>query len=543
MKSLHKESKLYILLIAFITVLVAVFMYKTSEFNKDRIKEVIVSNAVLQFENMVNTRKWNAQYGGVYVKDNGTIKPNPYLKDNHFMNGTQRYIKINPAWMTRQLSEIENINNFSFRIISDNPLNKHNIGNKFELEGLEYLNKNRDKAHYYNINYDKKKFEFVGALIVEESCMACHAHQGYKIGDIRGGISIYKDIYKEIGQLENITFRRMVVIIIVILTGIIISILVRRIFSINRDLEEKVKIRTKELEQKSKYLERIKDSNKDILVVTNGRKLIDGNLAFMKFFNVQNIEEFLENNDCICDKFEVVDSEEYISHREVDSTTWANYVVQNRDISYKVKIINNSIEHVFLLSAEYLIDSNDSKILVVFSEITELEESHNRLEHIANIDELTKIMNRQKFNRVIEEEILFAKEGDKSLSIIFFDIDHFKDVNDRYGHDEGDRILVELTTVVKEHIRDSDFFARWGGEEFVIIIKANVENARHLAEKLRKMIQVHSFGLDRDVTCSFGVTEYDSSDSSDTLLKRADKALYTSKESGRNRVTCFCMGD
>jgi polar amino acid transport system substrate-binding protein len=167
--------------------------------------------------------------------------------------------------------------------------------------------------------------------------------------------------------------------------------------------------------------------------------------------------------------------------------------------------------------------------------------AHKRSEHIledmATTDPLTKIANRNKLNLVMDNAIQTALRYNLPLSIIFFDIDNFKDINDKLGHETGDDILVELTTLVNKQIRLSDLFARWGGEEFIIVLPETDHNqALILAEKLRKTIDEHTFGVSIKSTCSFGVTQLHEDDDEHTLLKRADVALYSAKERGKNRV-------
>jgi len=138
----------------------------------------------------------------------------------------------------------------------------------------------------------------------------------------------------------------------------------------------------------------------------------------------------------------------------------------------------------------------------------------------------------------LNEEILKAKRYNTPLSIIYFDIDHFKQINDTYGHKKGDFILKEVSKIILQNIRKTDIFGRWGGEEFIIILPfTNLENALILAEKLRKKIEEHDFdGI--NITISFGVTELKIDDNADTLINRADEALYKAKNKGRNRV-CY----
>jgi polar amino acid transport system substrate-binding protein len=160
-----------------------------------------------------------------------------------------------------------------------------------------------------------------------------------------------------------------------------------------------------------------------------------------------------------------------------------------------------------------------------------------QLLELSEKDGLTKIYNRRKIDEILEEEIKVAKRYNEDLSLIFFDIDHFKKINDTYGHKVGDEVLIELTQLIKKNIRESDFFGRWGGEEFMIVFPhTDLNSAVLLAEKLRKIIEYSKIGGVR-VTCSFGVTEIVKYDTIETCSSRVDKLLYISKESGRNRVT------
>lgn len=159
------------------------------------------------------------------------------------------------------------------------------------------------------------------------------------------------------------------------------------------------------------------------------------------------------------------------------------------------------------------------------------------VEHLSATDSLTQIYNRLKFNDLFKLELQRVERYKTSLSLIIFDIDHFKEVNDAYGHLAGDTVLVELAMIVKENLRGTDIFARWGGEEFVILAtETGIEGARKLSEKVRTEIERFRFTTVGRVTCSFGVAEYTEGDNIDTLSKRADDALYDAKRSGRNRV-------
>ena len=155
----------------------------------------------------------------------------------------------------------------------------------------------------------------------------------------------------------------------------------------------------------------------------------------------------------------------------------------------------------------------------------------------AKTDPLTGISNRLKFNEVLSTEIHRARRFRTPLSLIMFDVDHFKMINDTFGHHAGDQVLRELTSLVADHVRSHDLFARLGGEEFMITVtNTTADNALRFAEKLRLTIEKRRFpGVGR-VTCSFGVAQLGSDENDDRFTQRADDALYRAKEQGRNRV-------
>lgn len=167
----------------------------------------------------------------------------------------------------------------------------------------------------------------------------------------------------------------------------------------------------------------------------------------------------------------------------------------------------------------------------------DLKRLNKALEKQATVDNLTGLNNKKVFNTQLQREIDRSQRYGTSLSLIFFDIDKFKQVNDVFGHLCGDNVLIELAGLIRTHIRESDFFARWGGEEFVILAPENSKDESVVfAEKLRQIIETYSFSIDCQLTCSFGVTDYFSGETGSYFINRADKALYAAKNTGRNRV-------
>ena len=171
------------------------------------------------------------------------------------------------------------------------------------------------------------------------------------------------------------------------------------------------------------------------------------------------------------------------------------------------------------------------------NEVIQRKKAEEKLTLLATTDELTGIYNRRAFNNFAEHYIGRSKRYNEPMSLILLDIDHFKHVNDTYGHDMGDKILVSLVMIMKECIRQEDFPCRWGGEEFTILLpKTDSISALNLAERLRKSIEEHDFNIADIITVSIGLTHYKLEDSIDSMIKRADEALYEAKDSGRNTV-------
>lgn len=170
----------------------------------------------------------------------------------------------------------------------------------------------------------------------------------------------------------------------------------------------------------------------------------------------------------------------------------------------------------------------------------ELNISLRQLSLQASTDHLTKIINRMKFNILLEQKIKEDKRTKVPMSIVFFDIDYFKQVNDTYGHTIGDEVLVTFSKIISENIREEDIFSRWGGEEFIAIFdNCDTQNVLLRAERLREIIANTLFSMNQHITCSIGVTEFIETDDSDTIILRVDRALYQAKENGRNRVVCL----
>ncbi len=176
-------------------------------------------------------------------------------------------------------------------------------------------------------------------------------------------------------------------------------------------------------------------------------------------------------------------------------------------------------------------------VVIVSIDITKMKEMEDELKLLSQTDPLTQVFNRVKFNDSLNREMNRSKRYQTDLSLIMIDIDYFKEINDTYGHDMGDDVLKMLAVLLKESTREPDICARWGGEEFMLLLPhTNLENASKLAERIRARIEKKLFKTGRTVTGSFGVTQFVDTDNDETFTKRVDRALYMAKEKGRNRV-------
>lgn len=184
------------------------------------------------------------------------------------------------------------------------------------------------------------------------------------------------------------------------------------------------------------------------------------------------------------------------------------------------------------------------QVLFVCTDITEIEAESRKNELLAMMDPLTNSFNRLKFDEILESEIKRSERYDHPFSIILLDIDSFKSVNDHFGHQEGDEVLMTMSTIIQQRIRECDIFARWGGEEFIILTPdTNLAGAKELAESIRILIEGFHFKKAGKVTCSFGISEFLNGKTKRELILEADQALYQSKKKGRNCVTAAGVND
>lgn len=300
------------------------------------------------------------------------------------------------------------------------------------------------------------------------------------------------------------------------------------------DLTERKKIE-EELKENNEILSTIMESAKDAIVMIDD----NGNVTF---WNTTAERIFGYSKDETIGKelhmFMVQDPQLHEAHKEE---------FKNFRLTGKGSIVGKTIEMKAHHKDAHEIDvelslsavkiKNSWHSIGIIRDITDRKRFEEVLYYQSITDPLTNIYNRRFFIQMLKQEIERVKRNKKPFSLIMFDLDHFKKVNDHFGHAAGDMVLKSVADIARKRVRMADYFARWGGEEFIILLPdASLNNAIDLAEDLRKRISETELDKIGKITASFGVTEYRNTDTADTVLLRVDRALYKAKGSGRNCV-------
>lgn len=276
----------------------------------------------------------------------------------------------------------------------------------------------------------------------------------------------------------------------------------------------------------------------EIIYVVDRNKIIQANRQFFSYFDeLDSLDNFHDEYNCVADLF--VRERGFLSPY-VNGQYWYDYVREHPEKQHYAKISFKGNIRVFNVKATAIQNPFDKVELVsiLMTNITEEIHYKEQLEHLIMHDELTGIFNRHYFNENLSAEIKRAERYHKSLAMISFDIDFFKKINDDFGHDVGDKVLISVSQTVLKSLRETDRFCRLGGEEFCIIMpETNLEQASMIAERLRMAVsEIPESVVPRKITISLGVSEFNQWDSDKSFYKRADMAMYQAKQQGRNAV-------
>ncbi|AIS52307.1 response regulator receiver modulated diguanylate cyclase with PAS/PAC sensor [Thermoanaerobacter kivui] len=300
------------------------------------------------------------------------------------------------------------------------------------------------------------------------------------------------------------------------------------------DITERRKME-KELQERNEILNAIMESAGDTIIIIDDK----GNVTFWNPAAERILgysrEEMIGKD---LHAFVIQDKRLYEAYREAFKkfclSGKGNFI--GKTIEMKTRHKNgHEIDVELSLSAVRIKDSWHA--IGIIRDVSERKKFEELLYRQSITDPLTNIYNRRFFMQMLEREIERTKRNRKPFSLIMFDLDHFKKVNDHFGHAAGDMVLKKVADTVKGRIRKTDCFVRWGGEEFIILLpETSLSDAVDLAEEIRKHISMMSLPEVGHVTASFGVTEYRDTDTIDTVLLRVDNMLYEAKGAGRNCV-------
>lgn len=282
-------------------------------------------------------------------------------------------------------------------------------------------------------------------------------------------------------------------------------------------------------------LQKFIDTQNSIVILTDGKTLQFANKTFLEFFGYRDLEHFKKHYECICNRF--VEQENFF-HLGIVKEGEAQWIESLLNLSGRQRVVSmlnySATPHAFSVSINQY---EDVYYVVTFTDISDTMVEKLELTKEATIDSLTGLYNRVYFTKYINKILEDHKRNKMISGVIFFDIDHFKKVNDTYGHDAGDYVLSTIASLVKKYTRDTDKIIRWGGEEFIILCEIdNSKSLKEIAEHLRSVIESYKFTNMHSITCSFGCSIHDIEYDILHTIKEADEKLYIAKNSGRNKV-------
>ena len=310
-------------------------------------------------------------------------------------------------------------------------------------------------------------------------------------------------------------------------------ILKQKLEELNISLESRV-------DNEIQKIKAILDAQDNIIFVCDKTNIVNVNKKFNDFFNINTNEELKLSIDDIFNYFQTEFN--FISKDTLLSKdSWAEYIRSLNEVDRVVKMkMAEDDFRVFVINIDDY-EGNENYYVVSLTDITEIKEKSNLLEYKASHDPLTGLFNRNKFDDIFGKEMRRGSRYSNNLSIVLFDIDHFKNVNDTYGHQVGDQILKIISEIALESVREHDCLVRWGGEEFLILLpETDAQGAKIVADKIKDRISAEALSSSSiDITASFGVSMMKEDDNTNTFLCRVDDALYEAKNTGRNKTIVF----
>ncbi|MDR0453635.1 MAG: diguanylate cyclase [Deferribacteraceae bacterium] len=305
----------------------------------------------------------------------------------------------------------------------------------------------------------------------------------------------------------------------------------KELFSVISKLSQTI-FKQRELEAKNQFISIFLDTTPLCMAVFDNTELIYLNKSFKHFLEVSSLDDFKSKYGKFLSL--IINRAQKVK----DDVSFAKWSVEHafgtgNECLIQIKLQQNEEPHSFLMTAVCI---PYDKYLLTFTDITQLEVEKQYYQHLSEYDSLTRIYNRNRINKELDKEINRALRYRQPLSMLMIDIDHFKLVNDKYGHQIGDIVLIEFASRINNGIRKMDILGRYGGEEFILLMPSTpLANAADIASRICKHIGTYKFTGIWHLTCSIGVAEYMPGESIANFIKRSDDALYQAKNNGRNR--------
>ena len=304
----------------------------------------------------------------------------------------------------------------------------------------------------------------------------------------------------------------------------------KELVTLNLSLESKIEM---EIEKINSIL----DAQENIVIVTNKEEITNINKKFLEFFGIESFEKFKEAKKDIFDLFH--EEFGFITRNQMEKQEcWLKYIKELPEIDRIVKIKNHkNEERLFTINIDYY-ENKEHYYIFSLTDITSIKEKANLLEYQSSHDKITGLFNKNKFDEFYEKEVKRSKRYKNDLSIILFDIYEFREIIEINKSSIGDIILKEISQIMSNCIREQDISARWGGEEFLILLpQTNLEGAQIVANKINNTVFEHLFTEKQlKLSANFGVSELKEEDDEKTFMSRVNKLLFESKNRGKSVV-------
>ena len=499
------------------------------------------------------TRDWNARHGGVYVPVTESTRPNPYLEHSRRDVVTQdgrALTMVNPAFMTRQLAEIaQQAEGVQLHLTSLNPIRPANAPDAWEAEALRRFEAGLGEIVEL-IPGAAPVHRYMAPLKVKEDCLACHAKQGYQVGQVRGGISVTMPAAHllEVRDVELVRISAVHAVVLAVVLALLHLLLARtrrHVMALERltgEQEQVIAERTRSLSDANEGLARevaerelaaaVFDNAAEAIIVTDDAGLIvQVNPAFSLITGYAESEVLGKAPSLL---------KSGRHSREFFAGMWQ---ALKQDGRWQGEVWNRrksgELFVVWLSITRITGGGQPVRFVATLTDITRRKELEEELRHQAYHDPLTDLPNRALFADRLRVAILQAQRHGRGFALCFIDLDHFKPVNDRFGHAAGDDLLVETAHRLSLSVRAADSIARLGGDEFAAILtevgsRAEVEEvAARIVADLARPFELKA-GV-ANITCSIGIAMFPEHGMDvEALQHNADAALYGVKETTRN---------